>query len=258
MPIIQPTRTTAPVYYPKSDYSIVKYLDLTKFISLLKRKSLFFCRLDKLEDQFEGTTAKENFDLRVNWHKQTNHLMDKPMTDEEILDQVKIMYDHEEKLKALNCINCWNKNDGESAALWKIYSDFGKGILIKSSINHLVNALSNTPEQIKLSEVIYIDYNTDVMPDGNTMFPVIHKQSAYSYENEVRLIYEIVPEFGWEYDWTKEEINEGLYIKADLDKLVQEIIIGPYSPKWFSELVRDLCSKYELETLINISKLARL
>ena len=65
MPIIKPTKITAPVFYPKTDYAIVKYLDLTKYISLLQRQSLFFCRLDKLEDKFEGTTEKANFDYRV-------------------------------------------------------------------------------------------------------------------------------------------------------------------------------------------------
>ena len=57
MPIIKPTEFSAPVFFPKNDYSIVKYLDLTKFVSLLHKQSLFFCRLDKLEDKFEGTTA---------------------------------------------------------------------------------------------------------------------------------------------------------------------------------------------------------
>jgi hypothetical protein len=69
MPIIN---DSAPVIYPSSDYSIVKYLDITKFLSLIQRRSLFFCRLDKLEDQFEGTTAKKNFDRRVGFHKLLN------------------------------------------------------------------------------------------------------------------------------------------------------------------------------------------
>lgn len=209
MPIIQPTNISAPVFYPESNYTVVKYLDLTKFLSLLQNQSLFFCRLDKLEDQFEGTTAKANFDIRVRWHKQTNHLMQIPLTDDEIIKQVEFLYEHERKLKALNCVNCWNKKDGESAALWKIYSDFGKGIMLKSSI-----------------------------------------------EDEVRLIYELMPEFDWDYDWSKEDLQEGVYIKTDLAELIDEIIIGPYSPKWFLKLVEDISEKYGLTKPINKSQLS--
>ena len=58
-----------------------------------------------------------------------------------------------------------------------------------------------------LSEIRYLDYEIDRMPDGNTTYPLIHKQKAYAYEDEVRLIHEKFPETGWEYDWSKEEIK---------------------------------------------------
>ena len=258
MAIIRPTTQTAPVFYPQSDYIIVKYLDLTRFISLIQRKTLFFCRLDKLEDKFEGTTAKLNFDLRIdNYH----YLRDAGffqviVSDEEIVKKVKEQYEFEKKKKAINCVNCWNKKNTESAALWKIYSDFSKGIMIKSSISRLIKAWENTKEEISLSEIKYIDYSHELMPDGNSMYPLIHKQIAYSYEEEVRLIYEIVPESGWDYDWTKEEVMEGLYIKANLSELIEEIILSPYSPKWFFKLVQDLSEKYELNKVISKSQLS--
>ena len=256
MSIIKPTPSSAPVFYPKNDYTIVKYIDLTKFISLLHRESLFFCRLDKLEDQFEGTTAKANFDVRIRWYQQTNHLLHQSLTHEEILKHVEELYEHERKLKALNCVNCWNKKNIESAALWKIYSDFSKGIMIKSSISRIEKALEETKEDIKLSEIRYIDYNNETMLDGNTMYPLIHKQTAYSYEDEVRLIYEVMPEFGWEYDWTKEEVQEGFYLKTDLNELIDEVVIGPYSPEWFLKLVQDIANKYGLNKLITKSQLS--
>ena len=209
-----------------------------------------------MEDKFEGTTAKANYEGRVNWYHSTNHLMDTPLTEEEILKHVEELYEHEKKLKAINCVNCWNKYTGESAALWKIYSDFSKGIMIKSSIDRVEKSLLNSEKEIRLSEIKYIDYNEDVMPDGNTMYPIIHKQKAYLYEEEVRLIYEIIPEFGWEHDWSKEEVEEGFYIQADLKELIEEIIIGPYSPEWFLRLIEDVSNKYGLKVPINKSQLS--
>lgn len=258
MPIIKPSRTSEPVFYPKTDYTIVKYIDLTKFISLLYNQSLFFCRLDKLEDQFEGTTAKANFDSRVKWNQQLREtgFFTVPMTDETIIKDVTEEFESEKKLKAINCVNCWNKKNEESAALWKIYSDFSKGIMIESSISRLKKSLEKRDEEIQLSEIHYLNYNKKKMPDGNIMYPFIHKQIAYSYEDEVRLIYRIKTDNNGKHDWTKEEVFEGVYIKCDLDELIEEIVIGPYSPKWFFNLIQDISNKYGLKKAINKSDLS--
>jgi|SRR6478672_2005745 len=254
MPLIY---DTAPVVVPPRETVLVKYLDLTKFLSLLYKRSLFFCRLDKLEDQFEGTTAKRNYEWRIDSWKSFRQmgLSKVPLTDDEIVIKVEEQYEFEKKLKAISCVNCWNKKETESAALWKIYSDFGKGILIKSSVLNIENALQVTPEEIRISAIKYIDYENELMSDGNSTFPLIHKNDAYSYENEVRLIYQIIPEIGWDYDWTKEENQNGKYIKVDLNLLIDEIIIGPFSPSWLYEMIADLIRKYNIDKPIKKSKL---
>ena len=77
MPIF-PENKSPRVFYPKSDYNIAKYLDLTKFISLIQRKSLFFCRLDMLEDKFEGLSPNITYEQWVEEYKyrrdQTNDI----------------------------------------------------------------------------------------------------------------------------------------------------------------------------------------
>ena len=42
---------------PKDDSVIWRFLDLAKFISLLKEKALYLTRADKFEDQFEGAVC---------------------------------------------------------------------------------------------------------------------------------------------------------------------------------------------------------
>jgi hypothetical protein len=253
MPIL---KDSVPVFYPETDYSVVKYIDLTKFLSLLHKQSLFFCRLDKLEDQFEGTTAKANFDYRVKYHQYLREIgaFKEPFTDEDIYEQVKFLFETEKKFKAIHCVCCWNKKEDESAALWKIYSDFSKGIMIRSSISRLKKSLEITQEEIRLSEIRYLNYEREIMPDGNIIFPIIHKQKAYAYEDEVRLIYETKQD-GLEHDWTKEYVQEGIYIQTDLNELIEEIIIGPYSPIWYYELVKDITIKFGLNKPINRSVL---
>lgn len=70
MPIIKPTPSSTPFFYPKNEYVIAKYMDLTKFLSMLFTHSLFFCRVDKLEDQFEGNMSIPTIDLLKQFLKQ--------------------------------------------------------------------------------------------------------------------------------------------------------------------------------------------
>ena len=259
MPIIIPNEHTSPVFNPKKNYQVVKYLDLTKFVSLLQRKSLFFCRLDKLEDHFEGTTAKSNWQRRYDFYA-NQHLLSpkfKKLNEEEILKNVEEHFEAERKMKALKTICCWNISNSESAALWKIYSDFNQGIMLVSKVTSIIEAFKNTDEDINLSEVKYINHSYDEMPDGNTMFPVIYKHNAYSYEKELRLIHTVKFGNGLRYDWSKEEIEQGKYLNLDLEKLIDEIVLSPYSPKWYIKLIENLCETYGLKTTIMQSELSK-
>ena len=242
--------------YPETNYKIVKYLDLTKFISLLQQKKLFFCRLDKLEDRFEGIPGKatfENIVKRSIYKRDVDKFYKKELTDEQIRQREEGLIKWNEKvLKSNFCVNCWNKFDYESAALWKIYSDFKQGIMIKSSISNLVSSFEKSNEIIDLSEVSYNDHNRDIDESPIVTSSIIRKHMAYSYERELRLIYKVSTNY--DYDWTKEKVEEGIYIEADLNILVDEIIMSPYSPKWFIELVENLSIKYGLIKKINKSE----
>ena len=51
-------------------------------------------------------------------------------------------------------------------------------------------------------------------------------------------------------------MEEGLYLKTNLDEMIEEIIISPYSPKWFYNLVKEISAKYGISKPINRSKLS--
>lgn len=44
---------------PSDETVIWRFMDLAKFVSLLKDKALFMTRADKFEDQFEGAVCAE-------------------------------------------------------------------------------------------------------------------------------------------------------------------------------------------------------
>ena len=45
---------------PPSEAVLWRYMDFTKFVSLLDRQALFFARSDKLGDPFEGSFPRGN------------------------------------------------------------------------------------------------------------------------------------------------------------------------------------------------------
>jgi hypothetical protein len=253
MPIV---KDTAPVYAPVGDIELMRYVDLVKFLSMLQRKALFFCRLDRLEDHFEGTLPKANRELWVAHERRlrTSGFFDVEISDEDIERMADERIQLQERLRSINCVSCWNKGN-ESAALWRIYSDYGRGLMIRSSSGRIEKSLINSLQEIRLSEVKYIDHGKEIMPEGNTMYAMLHKHVAYSYENEVRLILDLMPAQGWEHDWSKEEFNTGIFASVDLNELIEEIVIGPFSPKWYRNMIENLCLRYELKKPIRNSVL---
>lgn len=167
---------------------------------------------------------------------------------------LKVRQGFEEEFKKLNCVCCWNKSKSESYALWKIYSEMNKGIMVTSQIDKLINSLKNNlTDDIQISEIKYIDFETEMIPDGNLNYQIIHKHKAYSYEDELRLIYKVPEVKRIDFDWKKEDNNSGINIKLDLNILIDDIVLSPYSPEWFTELVQDLMLKYGLNKQIRKS-----
>jgi len=74
---------------------IWRYMDLSKLLSLLDTRALFFCRVDRLGDPFEATTPRAS-----------------PVTRLPEFDR----YRRENAV-----VNCWHVNEHESAAMWRLY-----------------------------------------------------------------------------------------------------------------------------------------
>jgi hypothetical protein len=241
------------VYFPKEDYRINKYLDIEKFLSMIQDNSLFFSRIDKLEDKYEGISPILNFEQRVNSYKFINSFGDhenRPTDEDKMNKYAKASFNQEKQSRKFTCINCWNKGENESNALWKIYTDSGKGVLIKSSISKIFKAFEISDEKIWISEINYIDRKTERISEGNIITPIINKSIAYNYEDEVRLIYDLKDK---KY-WSKAKNKNGIKIKININELIDEIVISPFMEEWYFEIISNLLNKYELKFRITQSE----
>jgi len=245
MPILSHKEEVNPIIW--------RYINLTKFISMLHKQALFFTYIDKLDDIYEGTyTHTFEDDLRKEFHHLNQTIFKTPATNEQIEENIRVFKVSAAKLRRITCVNCWHERKEENALMWKAYAF--PGIAIKSSYEKLHSVFNKIPQDITIAEVNYADYENAHLHPGNTNIPFIFKKTQYSDEKEIRILHE--KNIGdYPHNAPQDEIDIGQYIKVDLQELIDEIIVSPNSPDWFFDLIKSLNEKYGLNKPIKKSSL---
>jgi hypothetical protein len=213
-----------------SSAKIWRYIDFTKFVSLLDKSALFFSRADKLGDPFEGSHPKENISIRAEIYKK-----EIPLT------YVSSIY---KLLREFTVVNCWHMNEYESAAMWNLYASSEEGIAIQSSFQRLKDSFTDRENDIFIGVVQYIDYDKErILDDPLSSF--VHKRKSFSHENELRAVIQKLPPEAIS-SRTKRPFDDGLYVLVDLEFLIDKIYLAPTSPRWLLELVISTLGKYNL------------
>lgn len=229
---------------------IWRYMDFTKFISILDSKSLFFCRADKLPDSFEGSSAKVDVERRQNQYKYLGDLCDERLKNYSESCKKDRKYVH---------INCWHINNYESAAMWKLYLKTNEGIAIQTTIERLKHSFDEIEENIFIGDIKYIDYDSDTIRNDNAFYPYLHKRKSFEYEKELRAVYYAlkiikVPN---QVRYDCEEVDEmGSYIPVNLSILIDKIYVSPTAPKWFYDLIKSVLERYNVTKTVLQSSLA--
>lgn len=206
---------------PLNDTILWRYMDFTKFVSILENSALFFPRADKLEDPFEGTFPKMNIEERqTNLHPELEEAMS--------ISGFSTFALFWKQLPRFTLISCWHENTQESEVMWKLYSSRQGGIAIKSTFNCFVDCFPRN-EDIHIGLVNYIDYDKCKIPDNDSLSPFMYKRKSFEHEKEVRAIIQQVP-IG-NIAGAQDICDIGIYYEVDLNLLIQEIVIDPFAPK---------------------------
>ncbi|WP_394836288.1 DUF2971 domain-containing protein [Pendulispora rubella] len=196
---------------PASDAPIWRFMDFTKYVSMLHRRALFFARADQLPDPFEGLFARRNRGLAPPASKPR-------------------------KVHQRVFVSCWHANEHESAAMWRIYLNGEEGIAVRSTVSRLRSVLSQATDTFYLGIVRYLDYQKERVPEGDELHPFFCKRKSFDYEREVRAL--------WRAGDRSDEV--GRYVAAQLDALIEEVVVSPTAERWFEDLVRSVTEKYGL------------
>ena len=228
-----------------------RYMDLSKFISMLKDSALFFSSPAKFDDIYEGAHGelrnKKSWDdfymsfaraSRITAPDNCWHQVDKAELD---LNATALVDSLSIKNKYVY-VNCWHHNEYESEAMWKIYArDFSNTIAIQTTFSDLQQQIG---DKSTIKKVRYIDYSKQFVGPNDEYWC---KRKSFEHENEVRALL---------YDFKSE--TSGISVKIDIDSLIKNIYISPYSPAWFEPLIRDILGKYNHHINIENSSMSEM
>jgi len=229
-----PAQTDHPAFPQPQDPSVKiwRYMDFTKFVSMLESSSLYFSRADRLGDPFEGSYSKGNIALRPVVYKDVNGA-------DKMLEYIP---EFSKWIRQWTFVNCWHMNVYESAAMWKLYAKSNEAIAVQSTYATLVACL---PSNVFVGCVQYIDYDRDWLPEGNAFYPFLHKRKSFEHEREARaIIQQELPIENGKIAIGRTNQAFGQHIKIDLAELVKSVYVAPMAPSWLRDLIEAVCRKY--------------
>jgi hypothetical protein len=246
-----PAEKNHPIFREPNDpnVKIWRYMDFTKFVSLLECRSLYFARADLFEDTFEGSLSRATFTWRAG-------LYEGLWLDPKELEKLSKA---REKLRKQIFLNCWHMNARESAAMWKLYARSNEAVAIQSTYQLLHSCL---PENTYVGQVQYIDYEEDYLAEDHEFRPYMHKRMSFEHERELRAMIYIPSDDPNRYLSIAVKDREarvgepvgdvGRAVTVNLNALIERVYVAPTSPTWFNDLVLKVMNKYELnKPLIN-------
>lgn len=250
-------------------------MDFAKFVSLLQTKSLWFARPDTLGDNYEGSlpifNAKERDRFALDRFNNKDFLRrlvahnllpksTESMSDDEFVKMSTAGQKAANRFFTLSSfISCWHMNQGESAAMWKIYSDTPNGLAIQSQFGDLCEAFSATPKSVYIGAVRYIDYSEDRIESHNAFGPILHKRKSFAHESELRAVvfeperFLVAAGNGFEVDSEALKSLTGIGVSVDVKKLIKRVVLHPGSPEWFASVVRTTLEASGLESSVDRS-----
>ena len=215
---------------PKMDQRVWHYFSLSKFLGLIDKSTLYFCRHDQYDDSFEGCLSAKD--------KQFFDAIHPGMQEYLTGDKVGCYYS-----------NCWTKAEVDEYVLWNAYSSLKDGVAVQTTAERLTASLGAEKEKdVYVSDVMYIDYSTDYTFSKtggkvNTLAPHFTKREYFASEKELRLMY---------VDTRGKFFSSpgGVEVKVDLPTLIDKVYLAPFSYEWLATVISNILKRYGLEKVI--------
>lgn len=227
-----------------------RYIAFESYEKMLRSGGLWFNRADRFPDEYEGLLSLGNDRLRAQIYEAQHPLAS---AHQRLLAMLK-------EAKKWTYLNCWNQDQAESPFMWSNDTGFGKP---EVAIQTTYGRFRRYTGSIFCATVEYLDYETDWIPEGNSLFPFFHKRKdRYWRENEFRAIVQQFPRQAVEFDQTdfydlKQETDiDGLLLKVDLNWLIVKTVVSPKASAELLSRVMQLNEEFDVTNPVTRSELA--
>ena len=210
-----------------------RYIDLSKFVSLLSTKSLWLARPDTFQDSHEG---KFPVAMKCSLDKSYSELGPCPNTDISSSD------DFGRILCRNAYISCWHRNANENMVMWQVYGKDTNIVSIQTDVHSLKESLKGAKLDglsFLLKNINYQDHSESNLESYTAPFFI--KRPHFSFENETRILFSTNKA-----TTTSCETPLGYTCKVSTNILIKEILVHPDSEDWFLDVVKDIAAKYEI------------
>jgi hypothetical protein len=167
------------------DSTVWRYMDYTKFKSLLRESALYLCRVDCLQDRFEGTYSRQQILDMDTWLKScvpTNWAA--KVIDEERQSRIRD--------KNRTYVSCWCISEFDFDLMWKAYVRNPPGVAVKSTVKRLQQVCDTAIDlwPLDISLVKCIDHAEGELINYPGMPQVFFcKDIHFRLDNELRIVH---------------------------------------------------------------------
>ena len=238
--------------------TVWRYMPFSKFISMLTYQALWFSKLNRLEDKYEGMMPLLTKNMMNREYQKF-----KPIIHPNFHDQLDEMAKkNEEDGRELTVVNCWFFGETESEKMWQKYAGTSEGVAIKSTPKRLSeNILMLGDNNMNhMGKVHYFDHAAHQLTSykaNQAIERAFIKDKKLEYEQELRLAtLSLKRRYCVRMDgkpYSEDELegknmnnfeNPGLYIGIKIDTLFTEVIVAKNAQEWFFCLVKRIIELY--------------
>lgn len=249
------SRLATPIYWtgtlnlsaPDSS-KVWRYMDFTKFVAMLMQQGLFYTAAENFSDPFEGAIGLA--DREANWDSHYLDFFKRAVVSAPIGHSAPVLSEQEVETEAKRLLNsikatsvhvrkslvsCWHENDDESEALWQLYAPSqGTGVAIQSTVGNLWEAASHADRSI-VGRVHYLDFRKRYASVQDER--IFCKRQSLSHEREIRIV---LPN-------SRKEPTSGRVQKCELQNLIKCVVVSPFAPPWFIDVLNSTIAKFGYE-----------
>lgn len=220
------------------DQLLWRYMDLSKFISMLEKQAIWLARADRVKDKHEGRFPDEMKRVMEKFYKNPSPDDKSPITT------VDDFYD---RLIKNTFISCWHKNFDENMVMWEVYGKVNNSIAIQTTVCELKKCMIRSKLQGHSFILKNVEYKQSNETSGELPYEdcFFIKRPHFEFEKEVRISLDTYAPLA---EAKKTAIGQSLFINTN--DLIKKILIHPDSEDWFLDAVNSIAKKYDIKVPI--------